>query len=181
MGFIRREAWIKSLELGDAKGVFPEFEANHEAYSAFIFEKLNIPRTIQLTPRNYETTTCAPIGTISLVAETSSGIEPNFSWAFVRKDTIGTRTYVHTLATEALGITVDQTREESIDAAAAYVVEHESELPTQPRGRATKRRQLRFENLQRILDRYGRISCRSLSPRPRTRLQSCQLLPRRLK
>lgn len=130
MGFIRREAWIKSLELGDAKGVFPEFEANREAYSAFIYEKLNIPRTIPLTPRNYETTTCAPTGTISLIAETSSGIEPNFSWAFVRKDTIGTRTYVHTLAAEALGITVDQTREESIDAAAAYVVEHESELPT---------------------------------------------------
>jgi ribonucleoside-diphosphate reductase alpha chain len=130
MGFIRREAWIKSLELGDAKGVFPEFEANREAYSAFIYEELNIPRTIPLTPRNYETTTCAPTGTISLVAETSSGIEPNFSWAFVRQDTIGTRTYVHTLAAEALGITVDQTREESIDAAAAYVVEHESELPT---------------------------------------------------
>jgi ribonucleoside-diphosphate reductase alpha chain len=130
MGFIRREAWIKSLELGDAKGVFPEFEANREAYSAFIYAELNIPRTIPLTPRNYETTTCAPTGTISLVAETSSGIEPNFSWAFVRKDTIGTRTYVHTLAAEALGITVDQTREESIDAAAAYVVEHESELPT---------------------------------------------------
>ena len=130
MGFIRREAWIKSLELGDAKGVFPEFEANREAYSAFIYEKLNIPRTIPLTPRNYETTTCAPTGTISLVAETSSGIEPNFSWAFVRKDTIGTRTYVHTLAAEALGITIDQTREESIDAAAAYIVEHESELPT---------------------------------------------------
>ena len=129
MGFVRREAWIKSLELGAAKGVFPEFEANREAYSAFIYETLNIPRSIPLTPRNYETTTCAPTGTISLVAETSSGIEPNFSWAFVRKDTIGTRTYVHTLAAEALGITVDQTSQESIHAAAAYVVEHESELP----------------------------------------------------
>ena len=32
------------------------------------------------------------------MAETSSGIEPNFSWAYVRKDTLGTRTYVHTLA-----------------------------------------------------------------------------------
>ncbi len=129
MGFVRREAWIKSLQLGAAKGVFPEFEANREAYSAFIYETLNIPRSVPLTPRNYETTTCAPTGTISLVAETSSGIEPNFSWAFVRKDTIGTRTYVHTLAAEALGITVDQTHQESIDAAADYVVEHESELP----------------------------------------------------
>ena len=129
MGFVRREAWIKSLELGAAKGVFPEFEANREAYSAFTYETLKIPRSIPLTPRNYETTTCAPTGTISLVAETSSGIEPNFSWAFVRKDTIGTRTYVHTLAAEALGITVDQTSQESIDAAAAYVVQHESQLP----------------------------------------------------
>ena len=129
MGFVRREAWIKSLELGGEKGVFPEFEANREDYSAFIYDTLNIPRSIPLTPRNYETTTCAPTGTISLVAETSSGIEPNFSWAFVRKDTIGTRTYVHTLAAEALGITVDQTSQESIDAAAAYVVQHESELP----------------------------------------------------
>jgi len=129
MGFVRREAWIKSLELGAAKGVFPEFEANREAYSALIYETLDIPRSIPLTPRNYETTTCAPTGTISLVAETSSGIEPNFSWAFVRKDTIGTRTHVHTLAAEALGIIVDQTSQESIHAAAAYVVEHESELP----------------------------------------------------
>jgi ribonucleoside-diphosphate reductase alpha chain len=129
MGFVRREAWIKSLELGAAKGVFPEFEANREAYSTFIYETLNIPHSIPLTPRNYETTTCAPTGTISLVAETSSGIEPNFSWAFVRKDTIGTRTYAHTLAAEVLGMTVDQTSQESIDAAATYVVEHESELP----------------------------------------------------
>jgi ribonucleoside-diphosphate reductase alpha chain len=63
------------------------------------------------------------------VAETSSGVEPNFSWAYVRKDTLGTRTYVHTLAAQALGLDVDQTDQDSIDAAAAYVVEHEHELP----------------------------------------------------
>jgi len=129
MGFVRREAWIKSLELGAAKGVFPEFEANRDSYSAFIYDTLGIPRSIPLTPRNYETTTCAPTGTISLVAETSSGIEPNFSWAFVRNDTIGTRNYVHTLAAEALGLTIDQCSQESINAAAAHVVEHETELP----------------------------------------------------
>jgi ribonucleoside-diphosphate reductase alpha chain len=38
---------------------------------------------------------------------------------------------VHTLAAQALGIDVDQTDQESIDAAANYVVEHESELPPQ--------------------------------------------------
>ncbi len=130
MGFVRREAWLASLSLGKEKGVFPEFEANKEAYSRFIYDEIGIPRDIPLTPRNYEVTTIAPTGTISLVAETSSGIEPNFSWAYVRQDTLGTRTYVHTAAAEALGQTVDQTDEASIKAAAEYVVEHESELPS---------------------------------------------------
>lgn len=129
MGFVRRESWLASLRLGREKGSFPEFEANRDAYAKFIYEDLGIPRDIPLTPRNYEVTTIAPTGTISLVAETSSGIEPNFSWAYVRQDTLGTRTYVHTAAAEALGISVDQTSEESIKAAAEYVVEHESELP----------------------------------------------------
>ena len=129
MGFVRRESWIESLRLGAEKGTFPELEANREAYSRFLYEDIGISRDIALTPRNYEVTTIAPTGTISLVAETSSGIEPNFSWAYVRQDTLGTRTYVHTLAAEALGKEVDQTSEESIKAAAEYVVEHESELP----------------------------------------------------
>jgi len=129
MGFIRRESWLASLRLGREKGVFPEFEANREAYSRFIYDDLGIPRDIPLTPRNYEVTTVAPTGTISLVAETSSGIEPNFSWAYVRQDTLGTRTYVHTPAAEALGIEVDQTDEESIKNAAEYVVAHEDDLP----------------------------------------------------
>lgn len=129
MGFVRREAWIESLGLGAEKGTFPELDANREAYAQFIYEEIGIPRDVPLTPRNYETTTIAPTGTISLVAETSSGIEPNFSWAYVRQDTLGTRTYVHTLAAEALGIEVDQTDQDSIIRAAGYVVEHEDELP----------------------------------------------------
>jgi len=129
MGFVRRESWLASLSLGKEKGVFPEFEKNKDAYARFIYDEIGIPRDIPLTPRNYEVTTIAPTGTISLVAETSSGIEPNFSWAYVRQDTIGTRTYVHTPAAEALGIEVDQTNEASIKTAAEYVVEHESELP----------------------------------------------------
>jgi len=129
MGFVRRESWLASLRLGKEKGVFPEFEANKEAYARFIYDDLGIPRDIPLTPRNYEVTTIAPTGTISLVAETSSGIEPNFSWAYVRQDTLGTRTYVHTPAAEALGVEVDQTNEASIKAAAEYVVEHEADLP----------------------------------------------------
>src|SRR6187397_2702007 len=129
MGFVRRESWLESNRLGAEKGAFPEFEPNREAYTEFLYNQIGIPRDVPLTPRNYEVTTIAPTGTISLVAETSSGIEPNFSWAYVRQDTLGTRTYVHTTAAQALGIDVDQTDEESIKAAAEYVVEHEDELP----------------------------------------------------
>src|SRR5437870_467763 len=129
MGFVRREAWSESLRLGAERGVFPELELNRESYAKFIYDEIGISREVPLTPRNYEVTTIAPTGTISLVAETSSGVEPNFSWAYVRKDTLGTRTYVHTLAAQALGLDVDQTDADSIDAAAAYVVEHEHELP----------------------------------------------------
>jgi ribonucleoside-diphosphate reductase alpha chain len=131
MGFIRRESWNASIKLGAEKGTFPEFEPNREAYEDFLYNQVGIPRDVPLTPRNYEVTTIAPTGTISLVAETSSGIEPNFSWAYVRRDTLGTRTYVHTLAAQALGIEVDQTDQDSIDKASEYVCEHESELPPQ--------------------------------------------------
>src|SRR5690606_2185768 len=113
------------------KGVFPELEKNRESYAKFLYDEIGLPREMPLTPRNYEVTTIAPTGTISLVAETSSGIEPNFSWAYVRQDTLGTRTYVHTLAAKALGIEVDQTDEESIKAAAQHVVDHQSELPAE--------------------------------------------------
>jgi ribonucleoside-diphosphate reductase alpha chain len=130
MGFIRREAWMASLRLGEEKGVFPELEGNREDYARFLYDEIGIPRDMALTPRNYEVTTIAPTGTISLVAETSSGIEPNFSWAYVRRDTLGERHYVHTLAAEALGIEVDQSDEESIRTAASYVVEHTDELPS---------------------------------------------------
>jgi ribonucleoside-diphosphate reductase alpha chain len=129
MGFVRREAWMESNRLGAEKGTFPEFEPNCEAYTEFLYNQIGIPQDVPLTPRNYEVTTIAPTGTISLVAETSSGIEPNFSWAYVRRDTLGTRTYVHTLAAQALGIEVDQCEQESIDDASAYVVDHENQLP----------------------------------------------------
>ncbi|MBA2737195.1 MAG: hypothetical protein H0U50_10480, partial [Pyrinomonadaceae bacterium] len=130
MGFIRRESWNASIKIGAEKGTFPEFEPNREAYEEFLYNQIGISRDTPLTPRNYEVTTIAPTGTISLVAETSSGMEPNFSWAYVRRDTLGERHYVHTLAAEALGLEVDQTDEESIKRAAQFVVENQDKLPS---------------------------------------------------
>lgn len=129
MGFIRREAWQESLRLGQEKVTFPEFEPNRASYTDFLYGEVGLSPGTELTPRNYEVTTIAPTGSISLIAETSSGIEPNFSWAYVRRDSLGTRTYVHPLAARALGIEVDLSDQESIDRAAQYVVEHEAELP----------------------------------------------------
>jgi ribonucleoside-diphosphate reductase alpha chain len=129
MGFVRKESWAASMNLGAEKGIFPELEANRDAYAKFIYDEIGLSRDLPLTLRNYEVTTIAPTGTISLVAETSSGIEPNFSWAYVRQDTIGTRTYVHPLAAEALGMEVDMNDEESVKAAAQLVVNNEDKLP----------------------------------------------------
>ncbi|MGB8507440.1 MAG: adenosylcobalamin-dependent ribonucleoside-diphosphate reductase, partial [Pyrinomonadaceae bacterium] len=129
MSFVRKEAWTESCRLGAEKGVFPEYEPNKESYDKFLRDEIGLDADIALTPRNYETTTIAPTGTISLVAETSSGVEPNFSWAYVRHDTLGKRTYVHTLAARALGMEVDQTDQDSIDRAAEFVVAHQHELP----------------------------------------------------
>lgn len=129
MGFFRRESWKASLALGAEKGVMPEFEPNRGLYEQLLYEEVGLDRATPLTPRNYEVTTVAPTGTISLVAETSSGCEPNFSYAYVRRDTIGTRTYAHPVAARRLGIDLDQSDPESIAAAADYIVAHRGELP----------------------------------------------------
>ena len=129
MSFVRREAWLESLALGAEKGPMPEFEPNRELYDDLIYNEVGISRDVPLTPRNYEVTTVAPTGTISLAAETSSGIEPNFSYAYARRDTVGERTYAHPLAARALGIEVDPTDDESVKRAAEYIVAHRDELP----------------------------------------------------
>ena len=129
MKFVRRESWEASFNLGLEKGVFPELEPNKALYENFLYNEIGIDSSRPLTPRNYETTTIAPTGTISLVAETSSGIEPNFSWAYVRQDTLGKRFYVHPLAAEALGIKYNPTDETSIEMAAQQVVDRQAELP----------------------------------------------------
>lgn len=44
---------------------------------------------------NKSLTTIAPTGTISLIAEVSSGIEPVFNWVITRKDTLGEHYMIH--------------------------------------------------------------------------------------
>jgi ribonucleoside-diphosphate reductase alpha chain len=70
MKFITERARAESALLGEARGSFPLFEESKlKKWSAM---------------RNTTTTTIAPTGTISIIAGTSSGIEPLFALAFVR-------------------------------------------------------------------------------------------------
>ncbi|MEW6407482.1 MAG: vitamin B12-dependent ribonucleotide reductase [Patescibacteria group bacterium] len=72
MKFIRTEGRKASSGLAKIRGVFP-------AWRGSIYEKEN------LKLRNATITTIAPTGTISMVANTSSGIEPVFSLVTMRR------------------------------------------------------------------------------------------------
>ena len=77
MKFISREAREASAQLGEERGSFPLFEQSQlKSWSAMI---------------NATVTTVAPTGTISIIAGTSSGIEPLFAVAFVRRVLEGSR------------------------------------------------------------------------------------------
>jgi ribonucleoside-diphosphate reductase alpha chain len=77
MKFITQAAREASAELGEERGSFPLFEESRlKSWSAM---------------RNATVTTIAPTGTISIIAGTSSGIEPLFALAFVRHVLEGAR------------------------------------------------------------------------------------------
>lgn len=72
MGFINKTAFEYSVALGKEKGNFPNFEKS-------------IYKNKVEYLRNCTRTTIAPTGSISIIAGCSSGIEPFFAIAYVRK------------------------------------------------------------------------------------------------
>ncbi|MCF7920365.1 MAG: vitamin B12-dependent ribonucleotide reductase [Candidatus Cloacimonetes bacterium] len=89
MEFIDYHSKKRSLLLAEQKGAFPNFKSS-------IYEKGNLQRSGKLDwqeliaeiktkgIRNATTTTIAPTGTISMIANTSSGVEPQFSLVYVK-------------------------------------------------------------------------------------------------
>jgi ribonucleoside-diphosphate reductase alpha chain len=76
MAFINKNAHQMSQELAKEKGVFPNI-------------KLSIYGKKGIKMRNAALTTIAPTGSISMIFDTSSGIEPNFALAYVKQDKDG--------------------------------------------------------------------------------------------
>lgn len=69
MAFIHEESWAASRQLAEARGPFPAWEASTRADPM----------------RNATTTSVAPTGTISLIADCSASIEPIYNVAYTKQ------------------------------------------------------------------------------------------------
>lgn len=99
---IRDSAYSTSADLAKEKGPFPKFAAGKYLDGYFIKQ---LPEEIrekikQNGIRNAVLLTQAPTGSTSLLAGVSSGIEPVFDFAMVRKDRIGEHIIYHPLYQE---------------------------------------------------------------------------------
>jgi ribonucleoside-diphosphate reductase alpha chain len=97
--YIRDECYKASVELAIEKGSFPMFDPVQYGKASFI-RKMSVQQRMDIKKhgiRNCTLMALAPTGTISLLADYSSAIEPLFAKATLRNDRIGKRLYIHSL------------------------------------------------------------------------------------
>ena len=97
--FIRNTAYEESCNLAQEKGSFPAFDSNLYCKAKFV---RSLPPSLRADIRKYGTRNVtllavAPTGTISLIPETTSSIEPLMYKAYERRDRVSTRIYTHPL------------------------------------------------------------------------------------
>jgi len=96
---IRNEAYSTSVEIAKEKGAFPKFDKKLYPKGKFI---QSLPKKIrdeieENGTRNSIILMQAPTGSTSLMANTSSGIEPVFEFEFIRRDRLGEHIIRHHL------------------------------------------------------------------------------------
>ncbi len=105
MSFIQKSSEKASEKLAEKKGVFPNYKLS-------VFHDRGVKR------RNAALTTVAPTGSISMMFDTSSGIEPNFALLYTKQDKDGHQYhYFNRYFKEALakrGIDLEKVKEEIV-------------------------------------------------------------------
>jgi ribonucleoside-diphosphate reductase alpha chain len=94
---LRNYAYEASCRLSEEKEPFPKFDVKE--YSKAHFFK-TLPASLRMNikkygMRNVSVMAVAPTGTISLLPEVSSSVEPLFCKAYLRHDEVGDRAYIH--------------------------------------------------------------------------------------
>ncbi len=95
--FISFFSWLESINLANEKGVFPLYDKEKVNLSVverilnskYNPHKVNMDEVRENGLRNVSVTSIAPTGTISILCDCNSGIEPFFALAYIRNITEG--------------------------------------------------------------------------------------------